>query len=341
MKIVDKIESQILKAKKQMTTFNENLNFHYPQQMQYLYENSMRINHDLLREILALPQNELLDDLETVLKDAQKRYKEIEEICNKLETEEFLQYSTFPFHALMLLGEINCDRSLDLALNFLKTPDNEEFSNHDFIEFYFEDSITEHLWIVFYRLGIGREQKLFNFFFEKHIDEFSKCPAGGALQQIALHHKEKTKEIQGYYEEALQRFVEPEFYEDENYNDVCEIVTSVVGDYVETLPNPVSPLVKTLYDLGLVDEWNIGSYEEFIEDAESYSEYAIREVVDIFTFYDNAVKKWYCYNREKQDYNDKKRTEPQQLYAAPKTAGRNDPCPCGSGKKYKKCCLDE
>ena len=21
--------------------------------------------------------------------------------------------------------------------------------------------------------------------------------------------------------------------------------------------------------------------------------------------------------------------------------GRNDPCPCGSGKKYKKCCLKE
>ena len=21
--------------------------------------------------------------------------------------------------------------------------------------------------------------------------------------------------------------------------------------------------------------------------------------------------------------------------------GRNDPCPCGSGKKYKKCCLDK
>lgn len=25
-------------------------------------------------------------------------------------------------------------------------------------------------------------------------------------------------------------------------------------------------------------------------------------------------------------------------YVAPVTAGRNDPCPCGSGKKYKKCC---
>ena len=24
-----------------------------------------------------------------------------------------------------------------------------------------------------------------------------------------------------------------------------------------------------------------------------------------------------------------------------KKIGRNDPCPCGSGKKYKKCCLDK
>ena len=26
---------------------------------------------------------------------------------------------------------------------------------------------------------------------------------------------------------------------------------------------------------------------------------------------------------------------------APATVGRNDPCPCGSGKKYKKCCIDK
>ena len=26
-----------------------------------------------------------------------------------------------------------------------------------------------------------------------------------------------------------------------------------------------------------------------------------------------------------------------KTYTAPPTAGRNDPCPCGSGKKYKKC----
>jgi uncharacterized protein len=28
---------------------------------------------------------------------------------------------------------------------------------------------------------------------------------------------------------------------------------------------------------------------------------------------------------------------PETVRVAPKP-GRNDPCPCGSGKKYKKCC---
>lgn len=30
--------------------------------------------------------------------------------------------------------------------------------------------------------------------------------------------------------------------------------------------------------------------------------------------------------------------EPVQPIHADKAPGRNDPCPCGSGKKYKKCC---
>ncbi|NNF97858.1 MAG: hypothetical protein HKM93_00625 [Desulfobacteraceae bacterium] len=29
---------------------------------------------------------------------------------------------------------------------------------------------------------------------------------------------------------------------------------------------------------------------------------------------------------------------PQKTMIAEKKVGRNEPCPCGSGKKYKKCC---
>jgi uncharacterized protein YecA (UPF0149 family) len=33
--------------------------------------------------------------------------------------------------------------------------------------------------------------------------------------------------------------------------------------------------------------------------------------------------------------------KPERPSPATPNPGRNDPCPCGSGKKYKKCCMDK
>lgn len=40
------------------------------------------------------------------------------------------------------------------------------------------------------------------------------------------------------------------------------------------------------------------------------------------------------------DHHHHKHQPTQQPYEAGEKTGRNDPCPCGSGKKYKKCCLE-
>jgi len=42
--------------------------------------------------------------------------------------------------------------------------------------------------------------------------------------------------------------------------------------------------------------------------------------------------------REIHGTNGEAAPSPPQMLAGAKI-GRNDPCPCGSGKKYKKCCL--
>lgn len=44
------------------------------------------------------------------------------------------------------------------------------------------------------------------------------------------------------------------------------------------------------------------------------------------------------YGMEFGDFDDEEEYEPTIIRQEPKI-GRNDPCPCGSGKKYKKCCL--
>ncbi len=58
------------------------------------------------------------------------------------------------------------------------------------------------------------------------------------------------------------------------------------------------------------------------------------------TAFDNpAVEPGAGQNRKKQKGSDREGVEePLQPVRAEKTPGRNDPCPCGSGKKYKNCC---
>jgi hypothetical protein len=53
---------------------------------------------------------------------------------------------------------------------------------------------------------------------------------------------------------------------------------------------------------------------------------------------------WACFNPEPQ-YNTSSARPPLTSFETPhrdplRNVGRNDPCPCGSGKKFKKCCLD-
>ena len=43
------------------------------------------------------------------------------------------------------------------------------------------------------------------------------------------------------------------------------------------------------------------------------------------------------FTKEKQEELYKKEKSSHTIVKPPKI-GRNDPCPCGSGKKYKKCC---
>ena len=62
---------------------------------------------------------------------------------------------------------------------------------------------------------------------------------------------------------------------------------------------------------------------------------------------DNRSHLRYDREREKQDRikaglpgEDEPKLPPpvEPIHSEQKEIGRNDPCPCGSGKKYKKCC---
>ncbi len=51
------------------------------------------------------------------------------------------------------------------------------------------------------------------------------------------------------------------------------------------------------------------------------------------------IKEWNTILTKEQQKNIKKDFRDSKAVAPKVKIGRNDPCPCGSGKKYKKCCM--
>ncbi|MNO77360.1 hypothetical protein D3C76_684670 [compost metagenome] len=63
-----------------------------------------------------------------------------------------------------------------------------------------------------------------------------------------------------------------------------------------------------------------------------------------FNMLDAKAEYLYTLSQWEGIFSEEKRKEISKSYKESKTVrnenkiGRNDPCPCGSGKKYKKCC---
>ena len=93
----------------------------------------------------------------------------------------------------------------------------------------------------------------------------------------------------------------------------------------------INDSLKTSYDLESIDENTELSFD-----------------IDLEKLYFNMLdaKAEYLYTLPQWDgiFSEEKRKEIQKQYRESgivrneEKIGRNDPCPCGSGKKYKKCC---
>jgi hypothetical protein len=63
-----------------------------------------------------------------------------------------------------------------------------------------------------------------------------------------------------------------------------------------------------------------------------------QELYGLIGRYNNTLPKWVLKGHTEDELANMPR---QSVVRVGKKIGRNDPCPCGSGKKYKNCCLDK
>lgn len=286
-----------------------------------LYRYGLGIPPAILKDILDLPRPTLVADLERMIQDAVDRYDYFTRLPYQEKTHSFL------LHAFFLLKELKAVESLPNLLALLSLDDK-------FLDFWLADHKTENIWQCHYQLGFYQPGLLKTFLLKPGIDAYSKSGVSEAFCQMVLHHPEKREEISAIYSEVFTRFSEAST--EENLID-SEFLALAIGDTIDCGMKELLPIIRTLYEKGYVSEGINGDYKTVEKEfGKPFNDQYKRKLYTIFELYDHVLNSWSGYNEpDMDDFNS------PPLAQAPvrvEKIGRNDDCPCGSGKKYKRCC---
>lgn len=316
----------------------EDPTFYFPQIL-WLYENAFDIDQQKIEELLSLERSLLIADLETVIYDAVKRY----DYFSGPKSGE--AKTDFCLHALILLKELEAAESLAAVLELLRQPG-------EALDFWLGDTVTENIWQVVYMLGKDQLSVLEAFLKEPLNHAFARGAVSNAILQSGLHDPEQRPEILDVYKRLLL------FYDENKANP--EIIDPIflgllISDLIDLEAMELAGEIKILYDNDLVDETVNGDWEEVKgglngTNPELKNEAAKRPVQNIFEIYE-YLKTYYSEQPDNDegdewdfDEEEEELKEGTLFYAShtpyvreDEKVGRNDPCPCGSGLKYKKC----
>jgi len=302
--------------------------FNHPE-VRAFYEHDLSIPKEKVAEILQLPRETLIKDMETILMDTINRDKFFRGL------DDTDQWWSFQFHTLWVLVELEAVEALPTLLTLLKQDD-------DFSSYWWVDYVGEGLWEIYYHLADNKLEALKEVLLAPG-DWISRIVPSSVAEQIFLHHPEREQEILDWYRAVLDAFLE---MEDENDALDGEVISSIVVNLIAIQADELLPKISALYERGFVYDGIVGEMESIEADIKN-PEYrdGKRDVTQsIYDRYEDAMS-WHGYlmkydeaYREQHTYKPSSSLSPKPI---PKTekVGRNAPCPCGSGKKYKKCCL--
>jgi|GEM_PF-2096317 len=277
----------------------------------------------ILQQILLIPDESLKKDLQKALKNSIGRYQYF------MEHKELPgETSFFLIHAVFIIAEKKWADLLPDIINVLK-------NGKSFNEFYFGDTLPSLVWIAWYKLGDVNPQPLFDFLKERNIDTSGRTGINKALVQLYWQQKELQQQIINGYKELVAYFIE-------NKNDSTLIDTIVFASTVCAMRDisldELQNEIRRLFENKLIAIGYVRDFESLISYGKTESE-IIEKVPGMYEMYENAVATWSGYKEEK--YGDDWEKQKQRIERIEAKIGRNEPCHCGSGKKFKKCCLKD
>ncbi len=314
--------------------------FNHPE-IELLYNNDLTISDKDIKTILALPKKSLISDLELILSDSIERYA----YFLKITDEEYKENEmSFVIHSFYFLAELDAKDSLNKILEVLS-------QGEEYINLYIGDFITECFWEILLKLGSDNLDLLKDFMKKPGVYNYSKSEVARALEQLANHYPERKQEVVRFFEDIFNFYLisKPE----DNVID-GEMIGLVIANVIDFNGFELLPLIKKLDDKGYICHGICGDYNK-IEKAfyhNKKSKLQKDKILNLSDRYKQITTSWASYqddevNKEAFEdaftemFNNDTYLTTESLTVKEKKIGRNEPCPCGSGKKYKKCCLNK
>ncbi len=370
------LEKTKIESISQQTVFLDNLDLppklNHPI-LEIFYQKSIAdfLENDFTK-IEALPRETLIADLENILEDSIRRWEFFQMDDYDNSTHEFM------IHALYWLGDLKSESSLNKMLNLLRI--DEDFIEYwmaDWYEGYFyptlyflgegqlevlKDFILEDKVYSFFRLRaseilaqvaihqphrraevIQLYNEIFDFLVENKNNQylidtkFIGLLIGDLIDFRGIELWDRIEELDklGWIQKNIQ-------------GDIEEIKNEINKPFHESELKPLPQNIREFYSekylerkikrppLSEKDQEIINK----IKNPSKGEELVMRKYSELFSsFLSDQFPEDEDYE-EDEDYTNFYEV-PETFVRTEKKVGRNDPCPCGSGKKYKKCCLNK
>jgi hypothetical protein len=242
--------------------------------------------------------------------------------------------STPLFFIFHLLGEWREKAAYRPLARLLRLPRSE-------VDQIFGDGITTTSHRVIASVFDGDPQPLYDIILDPNAEQFIRSRMCEALAMVTLRG--------GLDRTLAGRFLRDAFIEMQPQAQ-CYVWVGWQSAIAMLGMSDLKSLVKKTFDRGLVDSHVLG-FDHFEQDLRWAIEHPgepWRLEDHEYTLFGDTVDElsgWYCFTEQYSEDRERWRRQAeasarnQRLENPFKNVGRNDPCPCGSGKKFKKCCL--
>ncbi|AZQ64040.1 DUF1186 domain-containing protein [Flammeovirga pectinis] len=302
--------------------------FHHPKEIEelYMYFNDYGLKR--VEQLLELPKETLTEDLKKGIEDSITRFGYFTEL--NLDGNGI----GIVYHGLQILAEIAPESSQEILIKVFSQP-------KDYLDFYLDYEIVD-LYTVCYKI-VGNNLSLAkSYLLSPIITSFAKAAMVKGICAIAVHEPERRQEVLSFIDELLEVYITST-----NEAVVDSSLNAMLLDEIKYANlHELAPYIQKLYKANRIDEEFCGSYNEYMKNSEGFcinnDNFKVKSLLDTYKAFEpnepSTSRDDYTFEFDESYRKEFLSTEYDSIRTEPKV-GRNDPCSCGSGKKYKKCCM--